>query len=167
MLSNHQYLRSAIGSHNVRSIACAIAAAEHYGVLHNGYEVQCLYGMAEPIKAACVDRKLRVRVYCRSVVIPGMAYLVRRLLENTSNESWLRQGFAEGASEEMLLGQPDVIARTPCSGLPALRTDVDEPAPFFNEPLRDFTQRPTRHAFRDAVDAFRGKMGQTWTPIID
>ncbi len=169
MLSNHQHLRSAIGSHNVRSIACAIAAAEHYGVPENGYEIQCLYGMAEPIKAACVDRGLRLRVYCPvGELIPGMAYLVRRLLENTSNESWLRQGFAEGVSQETLLGQPDVVDRNAMlRAVPAELTDENEPAPFCNEPLRDFTQRPVRHAFRDAVEAFRGQMGQVWTPIIN
>ena len=28
-------------------------------------------------------------------MIPGMAYFVRRLLENTSNQSWLRAGFSD------------------------------------------------------------------------
>ena len=35
-------------------------------------------------------------------MIPGMAYFVRRLLENTSNESWLRAGFFEHASPEAM-----------------------------------------------------------------
>ena len=35
-----------------------------------------------------------------------MAYLVRRLLENTSNESFLRAGFTEHKPEEVLLMNP-------------------------------------------------------------
>ena len=37
-------------------------------------------------------------------MIPGMAYLVRRLLENTSNQSWLRAGFFENVPDELLSG---------------------------------------------------------------
>ena len=37
----------------------------------------------------------RVRIYTPyGELLPGMAYLVRRLLENTSNDSFLRQGFS-------------------------------------------------------------------------
>ena len=35
-----------------------------------------------------------------------MAYLVRRLLENTSNEGFLANKFAKGASREALLRSP-------------------------------------------------------------
>jgi proline dehydrogenase len=47
-----------------------------------------------------------VRVYCPvGDLVAGMAYLVRRLLENTSNVSFLRAR-AEGASLEELLAAP-------------------------------------------------------------
>jgi len=39
-------------------------------------------------------------------MIPGMAYLVRRILENTANESFLKQSFFEGVSAEELLKKP-------------------------------------------------------------
>ena len=66
-----------------------------------------LYGMADPIKDAIQSLGHRVRVYTPyGQLLPGMAYLVRRLLENTSNDSFLRQGFAEGLSEEVLLMNP-------------------------------------------------------------
>ena len=43
------------------------------------------------LKSAAIDMGLRLREYVPvGEMIPGMAYLVRRLLENTSNESWLR-----------------------------------------------------------------------------
>ena len=55
-----------------------------------------LYGMAEPIKEALVSLGQRVRVYTPyGQLLPGMAYLVRRLLENTANESFLRASFTE------------------------------------------------------------------------
>ena len=39
-------------------------------------------------------------------MIPGMGYLVRRLLENTSNQSFLRRSFREKISVEELLEDP-------------------------------------------------------------
>jgi RHH-type proline utilization regulon transcriptional repressor/proline dehydrogenase/delta 1-pyrroline-5-carboxylate dehydrogenase len=39
-------------------------------------------------------------------LIPGMAYLVRRLLENTSNDSFLRAGIMESRTPEELLQSP-------------------------------------------------------------
>jgi len=49
---------------------------------------------------------MRVRVYCPiGDLVAGMAYLVRRLLENTSNESFLLAQ-SEGAPLEELLAAP-------------------------------------------------------------
>jgi delta 1-pyrroline-5-carboxylate dehydrogenase len=63
--------------------------------------------MAEPIRSALVKMGERVRVYAPvGELLPGMAYLVRRLLENTSNESFLRRGFAENVSKDVLLAAP-------------------------------------------------------------
>ena len=82
-------------------------------------EFQMLYGMAEPIKDALVDLGQRVRIYTPyGQLLPGMAYLVRRLLENTANESFLRASFTEHVSEEKLLMKPanhpapDAVLRT-------------------------------------------------------
>src|SRR5690606_39292511 len=74
-------------------------------------EFQVLYGMATPLRRALVDMGQRVRVYTPyGELIPGMAYLVRRLLENTSNQSFLRQDFAEGESPETVLRNPAAVA---------------------------------------------------------
>src|SRR5581483_8778392 len=81
-------VRPAFGSHNLRSIAYAIACARARGVPDGAIEHQLLYGMAEPVHAALRALGLRVRVYTPvGDLVEGMAYLVRRLLENTSNES--------------------------------------------------------------------------------
>ena len=70
-------------------------------------EVQMLYGMADAEKQALVDMGYRVRVYMPyGELIPGMAYLVRRLLENTSNDSFLRSASHEQVDEDRLLAAP-------------------------------------------------------------
>ena len=63
--------------------------------------------MADPLKKALVDRGYQVRVYAPyGPLIPGMAYLVRRILENTSNESFLKMDFAHESDEDTLLNPP-------------------------------------------------------------
>jgi RHH-type proline utilization regulon transcriptional repressor/proline dehydrogenase/delta 1-pyrroline-5-carboxylate dehydrogenase len=113
LLASHEWLVPAFGSHNIRSIAHAMAAAEVRGVPQRRFEFQMLYGMADPIKEAIQSLGYRLRVYTPyGQLLPGMAYLVRRLLENSCNDSFLRQGFAEGTSEEVLLMNPSELGRS-------------------------------------------------------
>ena len=66
--------------------------------------------MGDAIQAALVDRGHRVRVYTPyGALLPGMAYLVRRLLENTSNESFLKLSSAAHARIDELLRDPEEI----------------------------------------------------------
>ncbi len=107
LMQHHEWLRPAFGSHNIRSISHALAVAEQLGVPKSRYEFQMLYGMADPIKEVLKSLGLRVRIYTPyGQLLPGMAYLVRRLLENTSNDSFLKQGFSDGISESVLLEAP-------------------------------------------------------------
>ena len=107
VLQNSAHLRCALGSHNLRSIAHGIATARHLGLPASVYELQMLYGMADAEKQALVDLGHRLRIYMPyGDLIPGMAYLVRRLLENTSNDSFLRAGFVEKIPPEKLLQDP-------------------------------------------------------------
>ncbi len=107
LIDNRRWLRPALGSHNVRSLAHALALAQIHGLPPGSVEFQMLYGMAEPIKDALVSLGQRVRVYTPyGQLLPGMAYLVRRLLENTANESFLRASFTEHVPEEQLLRNP-------------------------------------------------------------
>jgi len=111
-LENHDCIDLAVASHNIRSIAHAMAVAKELGLPPRTVEFQVLYGMATPLRRALAEMGERVRVYTPyGELIPGMAYLVRRLLENTSNESFLRQGFAEGESPEVLLRNPVDVGR--------------------------------------------------------
>jgi RHH-type proline utilization regulon transcriptional repressor/proline dehydrogenase/delta 1-pyrroline-5-carboxylate dehydrogenase len=107
LLENHSLCLPAFGSHNVRSLAHACCYAEHLGLSKRDFEIQVLYGMAEPIAAAFREQGHLVRMYVPlGEILPGMGYLVRRLLENTSNESFLRHTFFEEENCERLLQRP-------------------------------------------------------------
>ncbi len=151
---HHGEVRAAFASHNLRSLAYAITYGRRCGIPDHGYEIQMLYGMAEPMHAAIRRLGLRLRVYAPvGELVPGMAYLVRRLLENTSNESFVRHRFAEGADLEDLIAAP-VVEELPPPPEPVRRpaTDVDAPTPYEPEPVREWRRRPLRSAFSVAVE---------------
>ncbi len=156
----------ALGSHNARSIAAALALLERHDLPRSAIELQMLHGMGEELKAAGRELGLRVREYVPvGEMVPGMAYLVRRLLENTSNESWLKAGFQDEAEVGTLLASPhepaDAISRPDA----AVRTapehhrlspavaGVGDGRPFASEPMRDFSDSVIRETFAAAVAA--------------
>jgi RHH-type proline utilization regulon transcriptional repressor/proline dehydrogenase/delta 1-pyrroline-5-carboxylate dehydrogenase len=97
----------AFGSHNIRSLSHACCYAEHIGLSPRDFEIQVLYGMAEPIAEAFMKRGYLVRMYVPlGELLPGMGYLVRRLLENTSNESFLKHTFFDSDEVSTLLREP-------------------------------------------------------------
>jgi RHH-type proline utilization regulon transcriptional repressor/proline dehydrogenase/delta 1-pyrroline-5-carboxylate dehydrogenase len=107
LLDHASHFLPAFGSHNIRSLAHACAYAERKGVPKKGFELQMLYGMAEPIARAFAREGYLVRLYVPlGQMIPGMGYLVRRLLENTSNESFLRHTFFDSKEVDDLLREP-------------------------------------------------------------
>src|SRR3954467_10077261 len=114
LLDNESIVTSGFGSHNVRSIAHAQAYAQQLGIDKSRIEFQLLYGMAGPIKRALVEMGYRVREYCPvGELLPGMSYLVRRLLENTSNEGFLKAKFSDNAGPEQLLRDPRSLTTKP------------------------------------------------------
>ena len=83
-------IRVAIASHNLRSVAHAIAYNRATGGEDRDLELQVLRGLGDELMEALVRQGSRVRAYCPvGDLVAGMAYLVRRLLENTSNDSFL------------------------------------------------------------------------------
>jgi RHH-type proline utilization regulon transcriptional repressor/proline dehydrogenase/delta 1-pyrroline-5-carboxylate dehydrogenase len=99
-------LRVAIASHNLRSVAHAVAYNRLTGGRDEDLELQVLRGLGDPLQAAIARQDLRVRAYCPvGDLVAGMAYLVRRLLENTSNDSFLAAQ-ANGVAVEELLAPP-------------------------------------------------------------
>ena len=105
--SRYRSVRPAYASHNVRSLAHALGHAEATGVPATALEVQTLHGMATDVPATLAAVGIRTRVYLPvGRLIPGMSYLVRRLLENTSNESFVRQRQSGAHALDELLARP-------------------------------------------------------------
>ena len=99
-------VRAAIASHNLRSVAHAAAYAEAAGLGRGDVEFQVLRGLGDDLMVAIAATGRRVRCYCPvGDLVSGMAYLVRRLLENTANDSFLA-ATAGGADLSTLLAAP-------------------------------------------------------------
>ncbi len=159
MLENVKYIRLAVASHNVRTISAVLVHAERLGLDPRSFEIQMLFGMADPIKKSLVKQGLRVREYAPvGELIPGMAYLVRRLLENSSNQSFLRAKFSDDASTEILLRDPRE-GLVPTSADP-YALDVKKQIRFKNEPLTDFGYESERAAIKKAIADYRASMGK-------
>jgi RHH-type proline utilization regulon transcriptional repressor/proline dehydrogenase/delta 1-pyrroline-5-carboxylate dehydrogenase len=106
LLDARPAVRVAVASHNLRSVAHAIAYSRLRGGEDRDLELQVLRGLGDDLQEALAAEGFRVRTYCPvGDLVAGMAYLVRRLLENTSNESFLHEQ-ASGRSLEELLVAP-------------------------------------------------------------
>ncbi len=170
ILQNHDLVYFFCASHNVRTISTVLEKARSLGVPEYRYEFQVLYGMAEPVRKGLLNVAGRVRLYCPyGELIPGMGYLVRRLLENTANESFLRQSFAEGAELERLLENPIMtMQRGVDKGEP--RSEANLPSssekvegrvpPFINEPMLDLSLAANRQGFVSGLQTVRATNGR-------
>jgi RHH-type proline utilization regulon transcriptional repressor/proline dehydrogenase/delta 1-pyrroline-5-carboxylate dehydrogenase len=191
LLENEAIVTSAFGSHNVRSIAHAQAYAQQLGIDKSRIEFQLLYGMAGPIKRALVEMGYRVREYCPvGELLPGMSYLVRRLLENTSNEGFLKAKFSDKAGPELLLRDPrSLIGKRPPAAAPvsaASRKHLagDTPATtghsrngqsletppgdtYENSPLVNFVHEKSRDRMRSAIGEMRQRLGAKYPIVIN
>jgi len=142
LVARREYLRPAFASHNVRSLAHALAQLDAHDAAPDSFEFQTLYGMAEPLREALRNDGYTVRVYTPiGALLPGMAYLVRRLLENTANEGFLRLTYHADTPIDDLLAAPRPPAESPL----AQRA-------FRNCPHTDFANPDAQRAFARAVD---------------
>jgi len=166
LLENIDIVTPNFASHNVRSCAHAIAQAERLGINPKAYEFQALFGMADELKASLLQMGHRVREYCAiGELLPGMAYLVRRLLENTSNEGFLRIKNMGEATKEQLLGNPVnaiAAATEPLARKPRVAGE------FINAANTDFTLAVNREKQRAALQHFEStQLGKKWPCIIN
>ncbi|MBW3540080.1 MAG: proline dehydrogenase family protein, partial [Planctomycetes bacterium] len=198
LMENYEWLRPALGSHNLRSLAHGIAWARVLEIPPSAWEIQMLYGMGAEMAQVFVEMGHRVRVYTPfGELIPGMAYLVRRLLENTSNDSFLRQSFTEDASIDDLLRKPAPVGEremadsrdkgrgsrdkgqkpggtggssTRAIGAPTRTGGQATSATrdeFTNESHSDFSRADARKAMQKAVDDVAKRFGRAYPLIID
>jgi len=149
LLEEREAIHPAFGTHNLRSVAAALACAERLGLHPGAYELQMLYGMAEPERDLLRNLGHRVRLYAPvGDLITGMAYFVRRLLENTANSSFLRLSHHEDAEIDQLMAKPEAAPDEVIkSGLDLL----DLRTPFHNCALIDFTEPGVSADFARAI----------------
>jgi RHH-type proline utilization regulon transcriptional repressor/proline dehydrogenase/delta 1-pyrroline-5-carboxylate dehydrogenase len=109
-----------------------------------------------------------------------MSYLVRRLLENTSNEGFLKAKFSDKASAKQLLRDPKSLVEgtsvrasvESSSGAapPSRNGATPETSPedtFENSPLVNFVHRGNQEKMRTALREVRGRLGQKYPIVID
>jgi RHH-type transcriptional regulator, proline utilization regulon repressor / proline dehydrogenase / delta 1-pyrroline-5-carboxylate dehydrogenase len=167
LLENHEYLYAAIGSHNIRSQARAMAIAQTMEIPPTHIEFQVLYGMADQFAATLAQQGQRVRVYCPyGTLIPGMAYLTRRLLENTANSSFLKQSLSDAPLESLLT--------LPTWGSGDLDSDVVKPTPITAAITQinpaadtDYAIDLLRTQATTALAKVRQQFGQTYWPLLN
>ncbi len=186
ILANQDICHFACASHNIRTISAVMELAKALNVPDERYEFQVLYGMAEPVRKGLRKVAGRVRLYCPyGDLLPGMAYLVRRLLENTANESFLKQSFADGTEVDRLMENPqasldrELAARTAktkakTEATTGAKTEVGSaastapgsPPPFRNHPMADFSIEAQRTAFVRALAQARAALGRIYPLFI-
>ncbi|MCG7874496.1 MAG: proline dehydrogenase family protein [Candidatus Thiodiazotropha lotti] len=145
----------AVATHNIRSLACAVVLADQTQRSPDSYEFQMLYGMSDELEGLVTERGLKLRLYMPyGELLPGIAYLVRRLLENTSDQSILP--VLESADVERVLAPP-VIGENRRSAFEA---------EFTNHPLHRFTQQSERENFSAALATVEQKLGKTYPLLL-
>ena len=150
LIDHHKDIRIALGSHNIRSIASSLIYAQNKNL--PDIEFQMLFGMAEPLKNALVQMGMRIREYVPvGKLIPGMAYLVRRLLENSANESFLQlmQLDSQNLSKDLLANPSESIKD---ESLEKSHSNEQTSTIFMNEPILDFSLEIHRTKFQEALN---------------
>lgn len=158
LFENYPHIETAVAGHNPRSIACAMALAEHYNIKKDQFEFQMLYGMADHLKQVIVKTGYRLRIYVPyGETLPGMAYLVRRLLENSSGQSMIENSLAATKSS-LDFSKPKPVDT---------EITLDTKKRFRNQaPLR-FTAGMEREDFATAIKQVRNHLGEGYPLIIN
>jgi RHH-type transcriptional regulator, proline utilization regulon repressor / proline dehydrogenase / delta 1-pyrroline-5-carboxylate dehydrogenase len=159
LFNHHPQIETAVAGHNYRSIAYAMALAEHHKLKPDQFEFQMLYGMADHLKHALVKMGYRLRVYVPyGETLPGMAYLVRRLLENSSGQSILDFGLSE-EKQDIDFSPPEFSSEK--INLTPLNKQ------FQNTATLRFTHAKERSEFDSIIIKTRKQFGQQYSLIIN
>ncbi|WP_372613804.1 bifunctional proline dehydrogenase/L-glutamate gamma-semialdehyde dehydrogenase PutA [Aquicoccus sp.] len=142
-------------THNAHTVAAVLDMAADMGVAKTAFEFQRLHGMGEALHEIVMDQE---GSNCRIYAPVGahrdlLAYLVRRLLENGANSSFVNQIVDEDVP-------PEEVARDPFEALsdpaPAIATGPELFAPErTNSKGFDLTHAPTLAMIDAARDPFR------------
>ncbi|HTL46766.1 MAG TPA: proline dehydrogenase family protein [Verrucomicrobiae bacterium] len=161
-LMDEPRVRLAVATHNVRSIAYAMALAEEKSRHAPDLEFQVLYGMGAPLIPAIKAAGYAPRVYMPiGDPVVGMAYLVRRLLENVSSQSFVRRGIHDPAQSKTLLAPPpEPLPET----APAETGELQD---YRATPVLEFHREGIHHAFREALKKIPMALGESIPVMID
>ncbi len=160
LLDASEIIYPAFASHNIRSISHAVSYAKQIGVASSEFEIQALYGMGDEFKSGLVNAGYLVRDYAPiGELIPGMAYLVRRLLENTANEGFLRKTNYEKVDVNELLKAPPPLDSEKFK--PTFVSLMEASVNYFqNTPFIDFTIKGERDSMQQAVDEVHAEIAK-------
>lgn len=162
LMKNFEWLRPALASQNLRSLAHGFAWADEYKVPCEAFEIQTQFGIGEEQAQLISERGYRVRIYTPfGNYKTGLSRMARQFLENTSNDSFLRQSFTEHVAAETLLMKPSDNATA--------EPPIEETAGdgFSIEPRTDFGLEENIAAMKQAIADARDEFGQTYPLVID
>lgn len=163
---NAAAVRLGVGSHNLFDVALALTLRERNQTA-SLVEIEMLEGMANHQARAVRDAAGGLLLYApvvrREDFLSAMAYLVRRLDENSAPENFLHDLFAmrpgsESWERQKVRFQQGWIERHTLSSEPRRRRPAIDPSArteFANEPDSDWTQPGTRAAFHLAAEPWR------------
>ena len=121
LVSHHEVIYPQFATHNAGTIAAILQMARTAGA---AFEMQRLHGMGEGVyREVMSEARSDGLVPCRVYAPVGehrdlLAYLVRRLLENGANSSFVHQLADEMVSADTLLASPLAAAKPPTLPLP-------------------------------------------------
>jgi len=163
LLNSQQTIHTAVASHNPRSIAVTMALVEKLKLKNDQFEFQMLYGMADDLKPALVTMGYRLRIYVPfGETLPGMAYLVRRLLENASGQSMIDSGF--GVQKNLFNSQS---FDAPIQTLKSLQLKSVKESTFKNSSLLRFITQQQCDEFSVNIKNVKDQLGKHFPLIIN
>ncbi|WP_088253938.1 bifunctional proline dehydrogenase/L-glutamate gamma-semialdehyde dehydrogenase [Fimbriiglobus ruber] len=163
---NAAAVRLGVASHNLFDVALALELRERFGTTDQ-VELEMLEGMANHQARAVRDAAGGLLLYAPAVrrddFLSAMAYLVRRLDENTSPENFLRVAFGlrpgspawEQERKRFENGWHGRLTVSDVSRRAVPAVDPDATPVFANQPDADWTQAASRTALRDAIAAWK------------
>ncbi|MGZ8947562.1 MAG: bifunctional proline dehydrogenase/L-glutamate gamma-semialdehyde dehydrogenase PutA, partial [Methylococcaceae bacterium] len=167
LLSRPDVFYPQFASHNAHTIAAVYQFGKRH---HPGYEFQRLHGMGERLYSEISDA-LNWRIPCRVYAPIGryqelLPYLVRRLLENGANTSFINQIDRPDVSIAELISDPVEMVKTTSQ-----RSSIVLPKDLFGEQRRNshgvnLADPELLNALQENLNALAGKH---WiaTPLID
>lgn len=128
ILANTKYIFPQFATHNAYSVAMILELAGDY----RDFEFQCLHGMGKELYEEIVPQD-KYGIPCRVYAPVGshedlLPYLVRRLLENGANSSFVNRIVDDSMSIEKLIEDPILVAK---EFLPLINRNIPLPKDIF------------------------------------